>query len=439
MNYKIQLKLLRVLVYGKRALWWLGGRLGLVLGGFFNVVWRMVAYFDYKTKLILSRLGLGGEKGWLIRRGILQTLLVILFLVFSISQTKAGFKDLSQESQKTIAYKLLGSEEDFGTEEITAGSETVAPSVPSWREGAVAGNTYIGKETGNNISLGNAGVMVGGGAILKPVIINGAPGGNAFRAGVIEYTVEPGDSLGGIAVDFNVNVSTILWENGLTLRSILRPGNVLRILPINGIRHTVKKGDNIKKIAILYGAKQEEIIAYNHLKENGGDIRIGEKLIIPDGVKPREAVVARVKYTQPSGRSIATPPPSTAAPSVGGFIWPTAARVITQYFGLRHNGLDISGPWQTPIYAAKSGIVRIARCGWNGGYGCYVVIDHAGSLSTLYGHDSQLLVTPGEAVETGQTIALMGNTGNVRGFTGIHVHFEVRINDIRVNPLRYVR
>lgn len=436
MKYKIQLKLLRGLVYTKRAVWWLGSRLGLVLGVVFSSVLKIVAYFEYKIKLVVNKLGLSGYKEWLVRRGVLQILLIIILLLISWSQTKAGLKDLLQGSQTTLAYRLLGSEEEYISEEELAGPGQEAAAVPVWSQGAVAGNVFAGQ--GERVSSNvYTGLVAGGGAVQKPIIINGFLGGNVVRVGVLEYTVEPGDSLGSIAEDFNVNVSTILWENNLTLRSIIRPGDTLRILPINGIGHTVKKGDNVKKIASRYGGKPEEIIAFNHLKENGSDLRAGEKIIIPNGVKPREVVVARVNYARQI--SVALPPPSRAAPSASGFIWPTAARSITQYFGWRHNGLDISGHWQTPVYAAKAGIVSIARCGWNGGYGCYVVVDHGNGLSTLYGHNSRNLVSPGEAVETGQTIALMGNSGNVRGLTGIHVHFEVRINGVRVNPLRYVK
>jgi murein DD-endopeptidase MepM/ murein hydrolase activator NlpD len=113
--------------------------------------------------------------------------------------------------------------------------------------------------------------------------------------------------------------------------------------------------------------------------------------------------------------------------------------MITQYFGWTHHAIDIAGPFETPTYAAKAGTVEKAQCGWNSGYGCYVIIDHGNGIKTLYGHHSRLLVSPGEYVETGQTIALMGNTGKVRGRTGIHVHFEIIKNGVRVNPLGYVR
>jgi len=77
-----------------------------------------------------------------------------------------------------------------------------------------------------------------------------------------------------------------------------------------------------------------------------------------------------------------------------------------------------------------------SQCGWNGGYGCYIILDHGGGVHTLYGHASLLYVSIGESVTQGQTIALMGSTGRS---TGPHVHFEVRRGGVRENPLQYVK
>jgi murein DD-endopeptidase MepM/ murein hydrolase activator NlpD len=207
--------------------------------------------------------------------------------------------------------------------------------------------------------------------------------------------------------------------------------------------HVVKKGDSLLKIAKLYGAKVGDIVLFNNLDENGKDLRIGEKIMIPGGVKPQVKVAATsgrvIKTTQSSYNEIIRPPSSSRAPSASGFVWPSGARTITQYYGWKHSGLDVAGPFETPNYAAKAGTVEFAQCGWNRGYGCYVQIDHGNGVKTLYGHHSRLLVSPGEYVEAGQVIGLMGNTGNVRGRTGIHLHFEVIVNGVRVNPLGYVR
>jgi murein DD-endopeptidase MepM/ murein hydrolase activator NlpD len=97
--------------------------------------------------------------------------------------------------------------------------------------------------------------------------------------------------------------------------------------------------------------------------------------------------------------------------------------------GRMHYGLDIPGPLGTPVLASAQG--HVAFAGPAGSYGQMVEIDHGGGLRTRYAHLSRLLVRPGEAVGTRQTIALMGSTGRS---TGSHLHFEVRVNGRATDP-----
>ena len=84
-------------------------------------------------------------------------------------------------------------------------------------------------------------------------------------------------------------------------------------------------------------------------------------------------------------------------------------------------------------------MTRVAsEYGWNGGYGNVIEIDHGNGLVTLYAHNKDLYVKVGNNVSRGQHIASMGNTGLVYGKTGIHVHFEVRLNGVKKNPLLYL-
>ena len=104
-----------------------------------------------------------------------------------------------------------------------------------------------------------------------------------------------------------------------------------------------------------------------------------------------------------------------------------------QRWGRLHAGIDISAPTGTPIRAADSG--RVALAGWTGGYGQYTCIQHTGSMSTCYGHQSRIGVSGGQGVSQGQVIGAVGNTGNS---TGPHLHFEVRINGNPVDPMGYL-
>ncbi len=98
-----------------------------------------------------------------------------------------------------------------------------------------------------------------------------------------------------------------------------------------------------------------------------------------------------------------------------------------------HTGVDIGAGSGEPIHAADDGVVVSA--GWLGGYGNATIVDHGGGIATLYGHQSQLLVSAGERVSRGQTIGRVGCTGTC---TGPHLHFEVRIDGDPVNPIPYV-
>lgn len=124
--------------------------------------------------------------------------------------------------------------------------------------------------------------------------------------------------------------------------------------------------------------------------------------------------------------------------------WPVAGGGrISSGFGARlspftkersyHYGVDIAGPYGTPILAVADGTVSYA--GWRNGYGWFLIINHANGYQTAYGHNSKLLVSSGQKVKRGEKIALIGNTGRT---TGIHCHFEVRINGDHKNPMPYL-
>jgi murein DD-endopeptidase MepM/ murein hydrolase activator NlpD len=122
--------------------------------------------------------------------------------------------------------------------------------------------------------------------------------------------------------------------------------------------------------------------------------------------------------------------------SAAGFIWPCDG-VVVSGFGMRwgrtHEGIDIGCAYGTPNRAAAAGTVIYA--GWLGGYGNLVVVDHGNGLSTAYAHASSILVSVGQSVSQGQTVSLVGSTGHS---SGPHLHFEVRLNGVAVDPLPYL-
>jgi murein DD-endopeptidase MepM/ murein hydrolase activator NlpD len=450
--YKILLSLLKVLVYLKRLVFWVGSIIGDILSLIFKIFRNTIGFRLYKIKFQLQkytrrlRIPKDTQIVELIgKRSTLQIALFVVVLAIMMPHSKLYTRDTTKiPGRDTLLYQIIGpGEQDFNLEEVTINFATIAPKeTDTWKQGSVQAlpsqtiNSQIAVQQQDLSSI-----TLGGTAVTKPNIIAGAnlptSSGDTGRTTIINYTVQPGDTIGAIAEKYSISVATILWSNNLSSYSLIRPGDNLKILPISGLIHKVKSGDTLSKLAKIYDTDIDKIIEANVLKEDGSDIIVGEELVIAGGTKPRPVysyTPTTRKYNQLS--SVAAPPPSPSAPAGSGYLWPTNVRRITQYYGWRHTGLDIGGPTGSPLYASKAGTITRSQCGWNGGYGCYVIIDHGGGIQTLYGHASRLYVSTGERVVQGQTIAAMGNTGRS---TGPHIHFEVRINGRRMNPLTYIK
>jgi LysM repeat protein len=270
------------------------------------------------------------------------------------------------------------------------------------------------------------------------------------RQDVIRYTVEPGDSIFSIAERFNLKPETILWGNRYALGDnphFIVPGEVLNILPVDGVYHMWSAGEGLNGVASVYGVTPEDIINWpgNNLDpETIGDyadpnIAPDTMLVIPGGQGSyTDWSTPRITREQPATANYLGPGACTAAydglMGTGTFIWPSTEHYLSGYDyspETNHFGIDIAGQLGNPIYAADSGVVTYA--GWNDyGYGEMIVIDHGSGWQTLYGHLSQVNVTCGQEVNQGDTIGLMGSTGQS---TGPHLHFEMRNDDYgRVNP-----
>lgn len=142
------------------------------------------------------------------------------------------------------------------------------------------------------------------------------------------------------------------------------------------------------------------------------------------------------------GGSVAVSPPTPSGGGSSGFdpIWPLpGVTYISDHFGgaRGHKGMDIAGPWGTPIVAAADGQVIEANAtdSWGYSWGYYVLIYHNGTYSTRYAHMSSVAVSTGQYVTAGTIIGYEGNTGNS---FGAHLHFEVYENGTRVNPARFL-
>lgn len=251
------------------------------------------------------------------------------------------------------------------------------------------------------------------------------------------YTVRSGDTLGGIAEKFNVSTNTIRWANELTTTSTIKPGQDLLILPVSGVEYTVKKGDTLSGIALKFSAQTQDILDYNDIKPDA--IKVGTKLVIP-GAEPVAAPAPKKVVPAKTTPQTKTPTATTvtkqvavtvakddddddakvSTKSTSKFINPIPGGIITQ--GMHDgNAIDFGAPIGTKVVASASGKVLAVACGR--GYGTCLIINHPNGSQTLYAHLSKILVSVGDEVSQGETIALSGNTGNS---TGPHLHYEER-------------
>lgn len=247
------------------------------------------------------------------------------------------------------------------------------------------------------------------------------------RLGIVTYTVQAGDTVQSIADIYGLQPTSISWANPAIedAPDLLRLGQEVTILPIDGAYHQVAEGDTLASIAEEYKVETVAITAceYNHLEAPEYRIREGRWLIIPGGEKP---------YVPKVVTTYAGPVPEGAR-GTGRFQWPVLGR-ITQGYWYGHRAIDIGAPIGSALMAADGGFVTFA--GWTDvGYGYLVVIDHANGFATYYAHMSNIFVFKGQAIERGQVIGAVGSTG---WSTGPHLHFEVRYYGVQQNPRAYL-
>lgn len=256
------------------------------------------------------------------------------------------------------------------------------------------------------------------------------------RSEIIEYEVQGGETLSGIASKFNVSIDTIKWANDLDNINTVKPGQKLKILPVSGVSHVVKSGDTLESVAKKYSAEQQAILdfPFNDVPDDF-KLKVGQLLIVPDGVPPQKAVTSPSSRRAPKYLSQGPTSPTFTAPGGGNFIWPTRG-LLTQYFSWYHPGIDVADRSAPGVATADGGTVVVS--GWvdNFGFGNRVVVDHGNGYKTTYAHLSNIYVTVGQTVSRGQIIGQMGSTGRS---TGTHLHLEIRYKGIAVNPLAILK
>lgn len=272
------------------------------------------------------------------------------------------------------------------------------------------------------------------------------------------YTVVEKDTFSGIAKKHDMtmaelkalnpqctNVDKLRIGDELLVR---RPQYTLQVKVVETIRYTEKIDYTTKTVYLA-----DKPTTYSKVTTKGveGSQNVTAEITKIDGYEVGRSVVNRVVTKQPvtqvvekgikrvnssSGSAITQGDGVTR----GKMTWPVPiCRNMSRGYRANHYAIDIAnGPVKVlgkPAVAADGGKVIQAATGWNGGYGNVVKIQHSNGLITVYAHLQSIKVVKGQQVSRGQTIGLVGNTGNSRG---PHLHFEVIKNGVKVNPLNYV-
>jgi murein DD-endopeptidase MepM/ murein hydrolase activator NlpD len=340
----------------------------------------------------------------------------------------------------------------LGAVVLIAATVLAWPAVASWVSNSAHKNSAASNGSPSATEIVQALPQVNQ-SILNPnisrvITSNSAEPADA-RADVITYTVQSGDFLFAIADKFKIKPETILWSNYDTLKDnpeIIVPGQVLYILPVDGVYYQWQTGDRLDTVAGSLGVTPEDIILWpgNNLAPTidiqNPAIVPGTWLVVPGGHREfKEWEPQIVRSTSGTYWTFGGPGACNGVYSgsagTGIWIYPTASHwVVGNDYTAYHHGIDLYLTLGEPVHAADRGLIVYA--GWNNwGYGNLVVIDHGNGWQTVYGHLSRIDVGCGYTVERGGQIGLGGSTGNS---TGPHLHFEMIYNGIRMNPHLYL-
>ncbi len=262
---------------------------------------------------------------------------------------------------------------------------------------------------------------------------------------VVSYTIVKGDTLSGIAYQNDSTVERLIADNPyLKNKKYLTIGDKLIINRPEPL---------VTQIVTVVEDRTEQLPPPEEYVEDA-NLYVGEKKLIKKGTAGEKLYTERVTYR--NGRAIerelqaekiiveatsdvyqkgTKPLPPQLAEST--LMRPLLSYRVTSRFGPRplgyHYGIDLKVPYGTAVYAAESGVVTTS--GYRGARGNLIVIDHGNGLETYYEHNSELLVNVGQRVSKGQKICISGNSGRS---TGPHLHFEIKLNGVSVNPEKYL-
>lgn len=259
------------------------------------------------------------------------------------------------------------------------------------------------------------------------------------------HKVMDGEALSGIADQYDLSVNKLMELNkDLKENDVLKVGQKLHVMEYEPFANVMVSEEKKAKKTIEYETKVIEsddlYKGEKKVKQEGHD---GTKIVHysitkKNGETTHKKVKNKKTTDEPVKEIIIKGTKVVPSRGTGQLHWPTNGGEVTSHMGMRwgskHKGMDIAQPSNRAILAADNGTVVSA--GWNsGGYGKKIVIDHNNGMKTVYAHLSSISVSPGETVEKGSAIGVMGSTGDS---TGTHLHFEVYKNGVLKKPKDYL-
>lgn len=266
------------------------------------------------------------------------------------------------------------------------------------------------------------------------------------RDEVIQYTVQSGDTLFGIAEKYGLKPESLLWSNKYILGDNpdnLIPGLEINIPPQDGAIYKWQTGDGLNGVASFFEVTPADIINWPANKLNPatlGDLSLpnipaGTMLFVPNGIWEYTDWLPHFTRDTPVTASSIGPGAcgviTEGLEGDGTFIWPTVEKWLSGYdYTSIHHGIDIAGSLDNSVWATAAGVVVYS--GWsNVGYGNLVIVDHGAGWQSVYAHLDAIEVGCGQNVYQGDVVGLLGTTGNS---SGPHLHFELRKDGATVNP-----
>jgi len=327
-----------------------------------------------------------------------------------------------------------GSNIDISSDTIDS-SSTNSQNIPLLKSFLSADSSFLSDQT--NVSIDGDALSSDGVSSLGNTVVG--PDSDSSEDGASLYVVNSGDTISSIAKMFDISDATLISTNELKKGQKLSPGEVLFIMPVDGVQAIIRKGDTLQGLAKKYSTDIKDIYRFNGLTDET-QLAVGDSVFIPNGtliITPLKKSFSQTKSIKSLNISKSKKSIYASLPNIDEYFMnpiPGARRSqgihdVGTFSGLSGGAIDLAINTGTPIKATADGVVVVSnytsgRCRSScfGGFGNFVVIKHSNNTFSLYAHMSRVLASVGDQVKQGDKIGLVGSTGRS---TGPHLHFVI--------------